>query len=104
MSTIKRGDTLALSGNAGVTFNGATVTDYTGWSVASQLRTAVGVLVADLTATLSALGVVTISASAATTALWSPGSYEVDIQFTTPTGEIISTATAKLAVLADVTR
>lgn len=104
MNTIKRGDTLALSGNAGLTLNGAAVTDYSGWAAACQLRTIAGTLVADLSASIAANGLLVISAPAAATALWPLGAHELDIQFTAPTGEVISSGTATLVVAKDITR
>ena len=104
MSTIKRGDTIALAGNAAVTFNGALVTDYTGWAASAQLRTVGGALALTFTTTLSPAGVVTLAASAVDSALLKPAVYEVDIQYTTPTGEVISTATARIVIAADITR
>lgn len=87
MSTVslKAGDTLSLpvlySDSAGTPIN------LTGYTVAAQIRSADGSdLIGSLTATLanqgSSPGVVTLSATAAATALWTTGTFVCDIKFT----------------------
>lgn len=106
----KRGDTFAFSAIPDVSIDGTPVTDYTNWGVAVQIRDRNETLIADVGATLVApagavttwtvLGVV----SAALTATWPLGVHQMDIQFTTPEGVIISTSTVSIPVTADVTR
>lgn len=93
---VKAGSTLSI-GCAyveGSTADGAAV-DLTGYTASCQLRSS-GDLYAQLTVTFDSprtLGTFVLSATAAVTALWAPGSYACDVRFVEPSGGIITTDT-----------
>jgi len=82
-----------ISGNP-VSMDGATV--------ASQIRTTTGTKIADLTITLSD-GTLTLRSSDSTQG-WPLGVAQIDVQITLPGGHVISTSTANIVIVRDVTR
>ncbi|MHA6262481.1 hypothetical protein ACXYMO_04705 [Arenibacterium sp. CAU 1754] len=102
---IKRGDTFTFSGNVSATVNGVPQSDFTGWTATSQLRQKNGNLVADLSVTWldASAGLVKVE-HAGSTDNWPLGDIDMDIQFTAPGGEIVSTDTVTFEVVSDVTR
>ena len=104
MSQHKRGDTFDVSGQIDVTASGAAVTNLTGWTGASQIRSSGGVLIADLTFSWINAAQRTMRLRATDTADWMLGKHEIDIQLTSPSGDIVSTSTAQIEIVKDVTR
>ena len=76
------------------------------WDVESQIRTARGKLVADLTASWADPAADTrfLRLFAAATTDWPLGDHELDVQFTRPDGFIQSTETITVQVVRDVTQ
>lgn len=100
----KRGDTFDLSGPVQVTDSGAEVSDFTGWGIACQLRRPDGVLVATLQASWLNPIARLMRVRATNTAAWPLGMVEMDVQLTTPTGDVVSTPTERFEVVREVTR
>lgn len=99
----KRGNTFDMSGLATVYVNGVKVTDFTGWTGASQIRTRQDVLVCDLTFEwLDTAGNMRIYCPGSTQA-WPIGTALIDVEFTDPSGRVVSTDTAILDIGQDVT-
>lgn len=99
----KRGDTFDLSGAIDVTLDGQSVTDLTGWTGRSQLRTPVGKLVAELEFVWldATKRLVRLRKAAADTLTWELGEVHIDIELTGPAGDVVSTPTASLIVTRD---
>jgi len=101
----KIGDTLTLAGTVTLT----DVSDFTGWTIASQFRQSgsdallPGVAAAWVSQDTST-GTYTISATAANTATWVPCDAVCDVQFTDPSGGVTSTDTFTIEIVRDVTR
>lgn len=101
---IKTGDTFDISGVLPVTVNGVAVTDFTGWTGRSQIRTKTGKLVAQLVFTwLNTAGFVRLH-FAGTTQGWPVGAALIDVELTTPAGDVISSLTSTITVEQDITR
>ncbi len=100
---IKRGDTLDLQ--CACTVDGVAV-DLTGWSVACQLRGPGGEVVHafEPVITDAAAGQFRLRALPAKTATWPTGTLTGDIQYTDPSGRVMSTRTFTLPCLEDVTQ
>jgi hypothetical protein len=103
-ATHKRGDTFRRSGALTVTDYGTTVTDMTGWTGRSHIRDGAGNLIASLTFSWldASQRLCELHAPAGTTG-WPVGRASLDIELTTPAGEIVSTATQFINIIADVT-
>lgn len=102
----KRGDTFDRSGPVTVTENGAPLPDLTGWTARCQIRTADGRLIAEPVFTwLDAVaGLCRVHVpNAPGTAAWPIGPALLDIQFTSPGGDVVSTQTADLQIVKDIT-
>lgn len=102
--THKRGDTFDLSGPVTVTEAGEPLPDLTGWAGAAQLRTPGDVLVADLQFEWLNAAQGLCRLMAADTSAWPIGPAQLDIQLTSPAGAVVSTDTAQLRIVKDVTR
>ena len=104
ISTHKRGDTFDYSDQFAMTIDGVAVTDFTGMTGASQLRTAAGALVTELVFTwLDVLqGLYRVRHNGATDA-WPLGVLRHDVQLTTASGDVVSTATELVQLVEDVT-
>ena len=77
----------------------------TGWSGISEVRTTGGVLIETLTVSwLDADEGLLRVYSVDDTQAWPVGNAHWDIQFTTPAGEVISSPTVTLKILADVSQ
>ena len=100
----KRGDTFDLSGPVQVEDGGQAVHDFTGWSVACQLRRVSGALVADADAQWLNAQQGLMRVRCANTQAWPLGLVDIDIQMTTPSGDVLSTPTEQIEVVADVTQ
>ena len=105
MATIthKRGDTFELSctlENQGV------AVDITNFTITSQVRQSDDTLLQALTVTVTdaAAGAFTLGATATETEGWGIASYECDIEFVEPGGEVNSSQTFTINVLKDITR
>lgn len=101
----KRGDTLAWG--CAYTDDAGQPINLTGYSIASQIRHPNGTEIATLEVTIDdprTQGTFLLGASEATTAGWLPGLYRCDVQFTSPGGEVYSTDTFNVRVVADVTQ
>lgn len=104
-TTHKRGDTFELSGPITVTDNGQPVASLVGWTGRSQIRTAAtGELVAELTFEWLDAAARLVRLRCADTSTWPLGLAEVDIELTSPAGSIVSTDTAQIHIVKDVTR
>ena len=102
--THKIGDTFALGGAFEYSDASGTPLDPTGIVGASQLRTRYGSLIADLDVTISG-GVCTVTQKSGTnSSAWPVGPAELDVQFTLADGSVISTDTAQIMLVQDVTR
>lgn len=100
----KRGDTFDVSGLATVLENGVLLQNMTGWTGACQLRTSDGRLVATLTfAWLNAAQRTMRIYSSESTKGWPVGKCLTDIQFTSPTGFVVSTTTETIEIIRDET-
>ena len=99
-----RGDTFSLAGEVTINVNGARQLDLTGWTGASQVRSANNRLVADLTFEWvdAALSLVAVS-FVGSTSTWPLGTLYMDIEFATPAGDIVSTQKTAFEVVQDVT-
>ena len=97
----KRGDTFTAT----VTYRDSTGTlvDLAGYTVRCQVKNGSGVLIEALTVTHVSTGVVTISATAAQTALWPIATLKADIEYASAGGVVQSTDTFHLAVSEDIT-
>jgi hypothetical protein len=104
----KLGDTFAPFGVASVvqyTAAGAlTITNFTGWTIASQLRTTLGGLIETLSATWldASTGKFQITSPSAQLS-WTAQPVLIDIQFKTPAGDIASTESASFDLVQGVT-
>lgn len=103
-TTIKRGDTFYVQGP--VMINGV-LTDLTGWSIRSQIRSndPLKTLLQELTAAIvdGPTALVRLQATAVQTKVWALGAAELDIQLTDPSGVRVSTPTLYLTIAAGVT-
>jgi hypothetical protein len=102
----KKGDTWSLTAQADVrdlaTGNKA---DLTGWTIASQLRAAdSGTLITTFACTLVDPVAQTFTHIAASTAAWPEGLAVLDVQFTSPNGQTVSTDTVTIRIVPDVTQ
>ncbi|MCU0843221.1 MAG: hypothetical protein MUC79_16120 [Thiobacillaceae bacterium] len=102
---LKRGDTLALDGQA-LTASAGPPLDLTDWTLRAQVRSLRGVLLTDLVVAVTdaSEGRFTLTAAAGVTATWDPGTARMDIEYTDPTGVVQSTETLLVQVLPDETR
>lgn len=112
IGTHKRGDTFDYSDQFELTVDGATVTDLTGATGASQLRhvgdAAAGIepgaLIADLVfAWVDASQGLYRVRSSGSTAAWPLGMLKHDVQLTLASGDVVSTATELIKLVEDVT-
>lgn len=106
--THKIGDTFALGGSFAYTDAAGTALDPTGIVGKSQLRTRAGSLIADLDVTISGTtgnAAITIKQKpGADSSTWPVGVAELDVQCTLSSGDVISTETASVLLVRDVTR
>lgn len=103
-ATHKRGDTFDYSDQLVMTVDGVTVTDFTGMTGASQLRTAAGALVATLEFTWldAAQGFFRVR-NIGPTGAWPVTVLMHDVQLTTASGDVISTDSEPIQIVAEVT-
>jgi hypothetical protein len=103
----KRGDTFDVANTTALVIQtpGGEVSDFTGWSGASQIRSKGGALVATLTFEWidASAGLFRVHFDGSTDD-WPVATLECDIQFESPSGAIVSTETFLITVLADQTR
>lgn len=97
----KRGDTFTLTitrrNSAGAVVN------LTGFQVRAQMRRAPRVITLTAQVTVPAGGICVLSAAPSATALWTPGVYACDVEYTSAGGEVESSETFYVEVLEDVT-
>ena len=98
----KVGDTFSYVGTAVLEDISGNPVSMAGATVASQIRTTNGTKIADLTTTLSD-GTLTLRSSDSTQG-WPLGVAQIDVQITLPGGHVISTSTANIVIVRDVTR
>lgn len=98
----KVGDTFSYVGTAVLVDISGNPVSMAGATVASQIRTTTGAKIADLTTTLSD-GTLTLRSSDSTQG-WPLGVAQIDVQITLPGGHVISTSTANIVIVQDVTR
>ena len=98
----KIGDTLSWAGTFELVDSAGAPISTAGVVARSQIRTPAGVLVAELSVTLSA-DTITLR-SVGSTQAWPPGPAQIDVQFTLPDGQVVSTSTATLRLVRDVTQ
>lgn len=103
-NTHKRGDTFDYADQLAMTIDGAAVTDFTGMTGSSQLRDNAGNLAAALAFTWlnAAQGLFRVR-SIGTTDTWPVGVLLHDVQITTASGDVVSTATEVIQLVGDVT-
>ena len=79
---------------------------FVGWDVKSQVRSETGELVSDCVCSwLDAVTTRNLKIRVANTTAWAPGRLMVDVQFTRAAdGEVMSTTTATINVVKDVTQ
>ena len=100
----KRGDTFSLSGQVDLQSEGQAILDLTGWTGKSQVRTlAQGTLVSELVFTWLDASQRLLKLEKSDTQSWPLGVVELDIQFTSPQSEVVSTQTMAFEVVKDVT-
>lgn len=104
ISTHKRGDTFDYSDQFAMTIDGVDVTDFSGMTGASQLRYQSGALVATLEFTWldAAQGLYRVRCPSETDD-WALGVMKHDVQLTTASNDVVSTATELVNVVEDVT-
>lgn len=100
----KRGDTFDRSGQVDLSEGGTPVIDMTGWTGRSQIRTSGGQLIAELDFSWLDASQRKMRLRKADTGTWPIGRAEIDIQFTSPAGDVVSTRTATIEIVKDVTR
>lgn len=103
--TIKRGDTYSQGGSWTNDDDGS-AHNLSGYTARAQLRDAADEIVGELTVTIDAGddGTFEISATAEETEALPVGSYACDLEFTSAGGEVYSSPTFVVRVVADVTR
>ena len=101
----KRGDTFDLSGSVQATQDGASVVDFSDWTGRSQVRDSKGTLVAELVFSWldQSAGLVRVRSDGPTDG-WPIGLARMDIQLTSPDGHVVSTKTAVIEIVEDITR
>ncbi|MDP2262683.1 MAG: hypothetical protein Q8K24_05940 [Hydrogenophaga sp.] len=101
----KRGDTFSHAGEITVADAGTPVLDLTGWQGRSQVRSQLNdALIADLEFTWLDATQRLCALRCQDTSTWPLGEAEIDIQLTSPDGDVVSTGTTVFAVVKDVTR
>lgn len=98
----KQGDTFDYSGEVTMVDGAGDPVDMTGWSVASKVRFAESGTEVALTAEWVG-GFTTVRVSHADTSDWTPGPADIDIEFTSSGGAIVSTETVRFTILEDLT-
>lgn len=102
---IKQEDTFDVTGFVSGEADGVGIDDFTGYVAKSQIRHKDGTLIAELTCEwIDATARLLRMYFDGSTIGWQVGLHEIDIQFTTPDGKIVSTETAKITVEKDITR
>jgi type IV secretory pathway protease TraF len=98
-----RGDTFDFSGPLGLTINGVATPDLTGWTGRSMVRLLDATLVAELEFSWvdATRSIARIRHNG--TASWPLGKARVDIQLTSPSGDIVSTKPTLFEITTDVT-
>lgn len=100
----KRGDTFDFSGQVSLTDSGVVVQDMTGWTGASQLRTSLDVKITDLTFAWLDAAQRLCRITGVATSEWPLGDLFMDVEFTSPAGDVVSTQTANIKMVKDITR
>jgi hypothetical protein len=100
---VTRNDGLRIKAGASFDFAGTathpSVADWTGWTLASQIRGVDDALLATLTVEWAAVtsGIFRLRFNGST-ADWPPGDYRIDIKLTSPSGQSVPTQTETLRV------
>lgn len=99
---LKRGDTFLLEATAQM--DGAPQ-DLTGWAIRSQVRNGANLVEElDVAHTDRQAGRYRLACPASATQEWPTKPLDCDIEYTSPSGQVVSTETFKIDVKADVTR
>lgn len=99
----KRGDTWNYIGYAGIQdFDGKNI-DLTGWLILAQARDQNGKLIAEFACAWIDPAQQTYNMRAQTSA-WPVASLWIDVQFTAPSGDVISSPTVQVSIVKDVTQ
>lgn len=96
----KRGDTFLVEGSVS---DNAVPVDLTGWTIRSQVRNGEA-LVADLGVTITNAAAGQYQLTKNDTTSWPVKDLSCDIEYTTDSGQIVSTETFTISCKADVTR
>ena len=99
--THKIGDTFSWGGTYAATDAAGQPVDVSGATATAQLRTPSGSLISDLVVTKGA-GIILLRNN--NTQGWPTGAAQLDVQFVLPSGDKISTATATINLVPDVTQ
>ena len=101
----KRGDTFDMSGPIVIHDGDVPLPDLTGWAGKSQIRTLTGSLVAELQFIwIDAAQCLARLRCATPTTSWPIGPAVMDIEFTGPAGDVVSTPTARFEIVKDETQ
>lgn len=100
----KQGDTFDYSGPVQVLDPTGTAVDMTNWTVASQVRFPDARKTVNLVAAWLDGGFTSVRLQSTDTQSWETGVAEIDVQFTSPGGAVVSTETVRFHVVKDVTR
>jgi hypothetical protein len=98
-----RGDTFDFAGPLGLTINGVATPDLTGWIGRSMVRAIDGSLIDELDFTWVDATTSLARIRKALTATWPVGKARVDIQLTSPSGDVVSTKATLIEIIQDVT-
>lgn len=99
----KQGDTFDYSGEVTMVDGAGDTVDMADWTVASKVRFPESGQEAELTAEWTGGGFTHVRVYAADTDDWPPGPADIDIEFTSTGGAIVSTQTVRFTVLEDLT-
>lgn len=101
----KQGDTWQFVGYAGILNPAGDVIDITGWTIASQMRNKFSnAKICDFVCTLSSGPLQQFTHTLSDTSIFTPGVYEIDVQFTSPAGVKVSWPTSDVIVEKDITQ
>jgi len=97
----KAGDTFDYSGPVELVDGAGAPVVMTGWTVASKVRFPDAGRVVELTASWLGSGFTHVRVTSSSTDDWPPGPADIDIEFTSPAGAVVSTNTMRFSVVED---
>jgi hypothetical protein len=98
----KKGATLSLAGSL-TPPAGGTLPSFTGWTGSCQIRMLNGNLVETLEFTWLNVNTGTLRIYKLDTSLWPVGVAEIDVKFTSPSGETLFTSTQQISIVKGIT-